>query len=120
MLKIFTRYVSIGVVNTIIHWMCFGFLLYYFEESQAISNLVAFAVAVTFSFFANAIWTFKTRATSGRYVAFVLFMGMMATFTGYLADSLGLPPVVTLVVFSAFSLTAGFLYSKFIVFRNAK
>lgn len=71
-------------------------------------------------FFANAKWTFNSQATSGRYAAFVFFMGIMAALTGYVADSIGAPPVVTLIAFSAFSLVAGFIYSKFIVFRDAK
>ncbi len=53
-------------------------------------------------------------------MAFVTFMGVMAGLTGYVADEVGAPPVVTLVVFSGFSLVAGFIYSKFIVFRDAK
>jgi len=47
-------------------------------------------------------------------------MGIMAGMTGYIADAMGAPPVVTLVVFSGVSLAAGFIYSKFIVFRDAK
>ncbi|WP_201746167.1 GtrA family protein, partial [Citrobacter werkmanii] len=112
--------VSVGVINTALHWLVFGVLLHFFGASQAVSNVVAFCVAVTFSFFVNAKWTFKSHATSGRYIAFVLFMGFMAALTGHIADALGAPAVVTLVAFSAFSLIAGFIYSKFIVFRDAK
>ncbi|EPC4021146.1 GtrA family protein [Enterobacter kobei] len=120
MLKLFTRYVSVGVINTALHWFCFGVLFHFFGASQALSNVIAFCIAVTFSFFANAKWTFKSKATSGRYIAFITFMGVMAGLTGYVADEIGAPPVVTLVVFSGFSLVAGFIYSKFIVFRDAK
>ena len=88
--------------------------------NQAISNLIAFCVAVTFSFFVNAKWTFKSKATTGRYVAFVIFMGCVATLTGYIADRLHAPALITLMAFSGFSLVAGFIYSKFIVFRDAK
>jgi hypothetical protein len=35
------------------------------------------------------------------------------------ADALHLPGVVTMVVFSGISLVLGFIYSKFIVFRDA-
>lgn len=120
MLKLFSRYVSVGVINTALHWLCFGVLLHFFGASQAVSNVVAFCIAVTFSFFVNAKWTFKTKATSGRYVSFVLFMGVMAALTGFIADEIGAPPMLTLIAFSAFSLVAGFIYSNFIVFRDAK
>ncbi|HDF8569948.1 TPA: GtrA family protein [Enterobacter hormaechei subsp. hoffmannii] len=120
MLKIFSRYVSVGVINTALHWLCFGALLHFFGVGQALANVIAFCIAVTFSFFGNAKWTFNAQATSGRYIAFVVFMGLMAALTGYIADVIGAPPIVTLVGFSAFSLIAGFVYSKFIVFRDAK
>ncbi|HDR2623539.1 TPA: GtrA family protein [Enterobacter chuandaensis] len=120
MLKLFSRYVSVGVINTALHWVCFGALLHFLDTTQAVANVIAFGIAVTFSFFANAIWTFKSQATSGRYIAFVTFMGIMAGMTGYIADAIGAPPIVTLVAFSGFSLVAGFIYSKFIIFRDAK
>lgn len=120
MLKLFSRYVSVGVLNTAIHWVCFGVMLSLIGMNQAISNLVAFCVAVTFSFFVNAKWTFKSKATTGRYVAFVIFMGAMAALTGYIADRLHAPALITLIAFSGFSLVAGFIYSKFIVFRDTK
>ncbi|MDD7996945.1 translocase [Kosakonia sp. H7A] len=119
MLKLFSRYVSIGVINTALHWVCFGMFLH-FGASQAVSNLAAFCIAVTFSFFANAKWTFRSRATSGRYIAFVVFMGAMAALMGYISDAMKFPPVLTLTTFSGFSLIAGFIYSKLIVFRDAK
>lgn len=53
-------------------------------------------------------------------MAFVIFMGVMAALTGYIADRLHAPAPMTLIAFSAFSLVAGFIYSKFIVFRDAK
>lgn len=120
MIKLFSRYLTIGVVNTIIHWIVFGVLLYVFHASQALSNLGAFCVAVTFSFFANAKYTFKARATSGRYLLYLGFMGALSAATGWLADYCGLPALFTLIAFSAISLICGFFYSKFIVFRSEK
>ncbi|EHO6297680.1 GtrA family protein, partial [Salmonella enterica subsp. enterica serovar Heidelberg] len=54
MLKLFGRYISVGVLNTAIHWLCFGVMFSMIGFSQAISNVIAFCVAVTFSFFVNA------------------------------------------------------------------
>ncbi|MBJ9598129.1 GtrA family protein [Citrobacter werkmanii] len=64
MLKLFGRYVSVGVLNTAIRWLCFGALFSLIGLGQSISNLVAFCVAVTFSFLVNAKWTFKSKATT--------------------------------------------------------
>lgn len=119
MLKLFVRYTSVGVINTLLHWLVFV-ILFVSGASQAIANLVAFCVAVTFSFFANARWTFNAQATTFRYVLYVVFMGTMAAGVGKVADSAHLNPIITLVAFSAISLAAGFIYSNFIVFRVKK
>ncbi|MDI5399919.1 primosomal replication protein, partial [Salmonella enterica subsp. enterica serovar Kentucky] len=51
-----------------------------------------------------------------------LFRTRSTLLQGYLeeADKCSLPPLLTLVTFSAISLICGFIYSKFIVFRDAK
>lgn len=119
MAKIFARYATIGVLNTAIHWITFAVLVER-GQLQSLSNFIAFCVAITFSFFANAKWTFGAKATTVRYVMYVFFMGMVALLIGSYADRLKVSPLATLVVFSAVSLVCGFIYSKYIVFRERK
>ncbi len=120
MLKLISRYAGIGVINTAIHWTVFALILKLFESGQAMANFGAFCVAVTFSFFANARWTFSSAATPLRYLLYVSFMGGMAALVGWLADACTLSPVVTLILFSFISLGCGFIYSNYIVFREVK
>jgi len=120
MLKLFSMYAIVGVVNTLIHWVAFAMFHYLAGLDQALSNLCAFCLAVTFSFFVNARITFKQDATTKRYFFYVLFMGAMAIAVGWSADLLQLPVIVTLVVFSAISLICGFYYSKLVVFKEKK
>ncbi|HGN8756686.1 GtrA family protein [Enterobacter asburiae] len=120
MIKLFSRYFIVGFFNTAVHWISFSVLFHLFGTNQTAANIISFSVAVTFSFICNAKWTFKQYPTAERYVVFVLFMGILSALTGYIADKVIAPPLVTLTTFSALSLVAGFLYSKFIVFRNAK
>ena len=120
MLKLFSRYVSVGVVNTAIHWTVFYLILCISGATQSLANFGAFCVAVTFSFFANARWTFSAETTTLRYMIYVAFMGALASAVGWAADKSGFPPLVTLVAFSAISLFCGFIYSRYIVFREAK
>nr|DAL41558.1 MAG TPA_asm: Dolichol monophosphate mannose synthase [Caudoviricetes sp.] len=47
-------------------------------------------------------------------------MGSLSAAVGWAADRSGMAPIVTLILFSAISLVCGFIYSKFIVFRDAK
>lgn len=119
MAKIFARYVTVGVINTAIHWIIFAICIER-GQPQSLSNFVAFCFAVTFSFFANAKWTFSAEATTIRYMMYVFFMGMVSIMIGSYADRLKVSPVATLVVFSAVSLICGFIYSKYFVFRERK
>ncbi|MEG5743156.1 GtrA family protein [Enterobacter hormaechei] len=120
MLKLFAKYTSIGVINTLIHWVVFAVCIYAFHTSQALGNFAGFVVAVSFSFFANARFTFKSSTTTMRYMLYVGFMGSLSAAVGWAADKSGMAPIVTLILFSAISLVCGFIYSKFIVFRDAK
>jgi len=118
-LNTFLRYASVGVLNTFVHWAVFA-LIFFSGFSQSISNVVAFCIAVTCSFFANARWTFKKEATTVRYMTYVLFMGGMAFCVGWIADKINANPIVTLITFSAVSLICGFIYSKLVVFKDDK
>lgn len=120
MIKLLSKYLSIGVINTAIHWAVFGILTIIFFTTQATANLIGFVVAVSFSFFANAKFTFQAKATTARYLSFVIFMGLLSYLTGLIADYISLPPLATLVMFSSISLILGFIYSKFFVFKDAE
>ena len=98
----------------------FAICIYAFHTVQALGNFAGFVVAVSFSFFANARFTFKASTTTLRYMLYVGFMGTLSAAVGWAADKSGLAPLITLIVFSAISLVCGFIYSKFIVFRDAK
>ncbi len=113
----FAKYFSIGILNTALHWVIFGLCFMLFNLSQANSNLMAFLIAVTFSFFMNAKFTFNKKPTGTRYILFTAFMAFLSYLTGLSADYLNLFPLITLVAFSAISLILGFVYSKYIVFK---
>ncbi|OVZ89403.1 GtrA family protein [Yersinia intermedia] len=120
MLKLFSRYISVGVVNTCIHWAVFACGVYLAGVNQAAANFIAFLVAVSFSFFANAKFTFKAETTPKGYVLYVGFMGIMSLITGKVSDYYHINPLITLIEFSAISLICGFLFSKFVIFKESK
>lgn len=118
LLKRFSRYLSVGVINTLLHWATFLLLNIGIGLAQSWSNLLAFAVAVTFSFFANARFTFHAEATLIRYLLFTGAMGGASYLVGAVADALALFPLITLVMFSALSLVLGFAFSQWVVFKE--
>jgi len=117
MKKQFTLYSLIGVLNTALHWVCFG-VLYSLGVSQAISNLVGFLFASLFSFVVNSKVTFKKELHLGRYLVFVLGMAGISLGIGFASDRYELHPIVTLLSFSIISLIFGFLWSKYVVFKG--
>ncbi|WP_213881357.1 GtrA family protein [Pseudomonas sp. dw_358] len=120
MFKLFAKYTTVGVLNTGLHWLVFSMLHFAGGVDQARSNLAAFCVAATFSFYVNARYTFKASATGLRYVLFIGFMGLCSWLVGYVGDEMQLHALVTLVAFSAISLIVGFGYSSFVVFRTRR
>lgn len=101
-----------------VHWSVFFFLLYGATLNQAWSNFIAYMFALTFSFYANARFTFKAKISKRRYVSFVSFMAVLSVVMGNIADEMALAPLVTMVVFSFISLVIGFSYSHLIVYRE--
>lgn len=120
MIKLFARYTSVGVINTIIHWIIFYVLFCILETNQSIANFSGFVISVTFSFLVNARFTFKSTASALKYMLYFSFMGLLSLTVGGLSDWLHMPSMVTLVTFSLISLVCGFIYSKYIVFKNIK
>ncbi len=120
MLKLFAKYTSVGVINTLIHWLIFSVCVYGLHVNQAMANFSGFVFAVSFSFFLNARYTFKAGTTTLRYMIYVGFMGALSLTIGRIADWIELNPIITLISFSLISLVIGFIYSRYIVFREAK
>lgn len=118
MLKVLLKYCVVGGGNTLLHWVTFAVIYNYIMHNQAISNLVGFCIAVTFSFFVNAKWTFNAEQTTLRYFMYVGFMGCLALAFGFMADKMQFNPLITLIGFTITSLVIGFLYSNFVVFRK--
>lgn len=70
MLKNFSIYTLIGILNTGLHYVVF-YALYVNSLNQSYSNLIAFLLSATFSFFMNAKFNFKYRVNKKKYFLFV-------------------------------------------------
>jgi putative flippase GtrA len=113
-----SSYTVIGVANTLIHWQIFFLLSVAASFSQAVSNLVAFCVAASFSFYMNGLYTFDSKLSVGGYLLFMAAMGALSYGVGHVGDLWRLHGLLTVALFSALSLVLGFLFSKYVVFRE--
>lgn len=114
----FVRYTSTGICNTVLHWVIFFCLYSLLGFNQALSNVVAFFFACSFSFIVNAYWTFKSSVSWFRYLLWISIMGSVAYITGFLSECLKWYPIFTLVLFSGLSLFFGYFFAKKIVFTD--
>ena len=113
-----SSYTVIGVANTLIHWQIFFLLSVAAGFSQAVSNLAAFCVAASFSFYMNALYTFDSKLSVGGYLLFMMAMGALSYGVGLAGDVWRLHGLLTVALSSALSLVLGFLFSKYVVFRE--
>lgn len=107
----FLKYLIVGIFNTAIHVVVFV-AMQLAGNDQALSNLVAFIAALSFSFIANARFTFRVPVSLMRYCLFVAGMGSLSASVGYFADCQRWPPSLTVGLFSLVSLLLGFVFSR--------
>lgn len=70
MLKLFAKYTSIGAINTLIHWVVFAVCKHASHTGQALWKFAGFVV-MSFIFFGNAKFTFKSFTTIMRYMLYI-------------------------------------------------
>lgn len=114
----FIKYIIVGIFNTAIHVGVFT-AMQVAGNGQALSNLVAFIIATSFSFLGNAWFTFRVPVSLMRYVVFVAGMGSISVWVGHLADGRGWAPWLTVGLFSLVSLLLGFAFARW-VFREKR
>lgn len=72
--KKFLSFGVIGVVNTVIHLVVYAIFYDTLKAGPFLSNTVAFISASTFSYFANAIFTFKPKNKSTMQFSVVMLV----------------------------------------------
>lgn len=72
--KKFITFGFIGVFNTVIHMLVYGIFYTDFSAGAFLSNVFAFIIASTFSYFANAYITFKPKNKTATQFSAVVFV----------------------------------------------
>lgn len=116
----FSTYALVGLANTLLHWQMFFVLRVAVGLDQSTSNLAAFCVAASFSYYLNAIYTFDAKLSAMGYLVFLCLMGALSYVVGYLGDRWQIHGLLTVAAFSLLSLVLGFLLSRFVVFRGQR
>jgi putative flippase GtrA len=114
----FSTYALVGLANTLLHWQMFFVLRVAVGLDQSTSNLAAFCVAASFSYYLNAIYTFDAKLSAMGYLVFLCLMGALSYVVGYLGDRWQIHGLLTVAAFSLLSLMLGFLLSRYVMFRG--
>lgn len=133
--KQFFNYAITGVLTTLVNWLVYSVLVKRFNLFINISNIIAWVVAVIFSFITNKLYVFPSESFEWKRLIkeFTLFFtgristGAMEIFGFPLLMVLGLNQsffgVEGLVAKMAIGVIVGILnyyISKYLVFRNKK
>lgn len=116
---LFSRYVCVGILNTLLHWSVFFLSYSFFCLGQSVSNLMGFLVSVIFSFFMNAKFTFRQNTSAPKFISYIIFMGGLSYVVGWIADYIKIDSIFTVSIFSILSLFLGFLYAHHVTFRTS-
>lgn len=115
----FITYGLIGILNTLIHFICFLLLLEIIKY-QTIANFFGFMAGLIFSFFMNAKFTFKQDVSLIKFVKMTLVSGGISIFFGFIGDYLSLSPYLTFSVYVLVNPIIGFLLTRFYVFNKKR
>lgn len=118
MITNFIKYILIGFFNTILHISIFFTMYLFFNLSQSISNFIGFFIAVSFSYFINSKYNFKSQYNIKKYLYFVLLMGLISFVIGFISDQNQINPFITMIIFTLISLILGFFLSKYYIFKR--
>lgn len=110
-------YGAIGVLNTGIHFAIFYFVVQ-LTYSQAIANSLGFVVAVVFSFYMNARFTFRVQPTLTKFLKMFVSMLIVSFVFGALGDYWMVTPCLTFIIYCVLNPIIGFLVAKFFVYST--
>ena len=122
----FTRFLLVGVSNTLLCYLVFIILfsiLPALPVRAALAQAAGYAAGTLWSYHWNARWTFQTQPSGFRmFFRFVaLQLSLLATSAltiGYLVDYLEFPVTVTWIAVAAVMTILNFLGMRYLVFRE--
>jgi len=125
-------YLFFGVLTTLVNWTIFTFIVQLTPRTVAVSNLIAWACAMTFAFIVNKIFVFESQSwapsvVGGQAITFFgtrLVTGLieiigvpLLVFMGIAHTILGIEGFVAKMLVSIFVIIANYIFCKFIVFQ---
>ena len=121
LLKQLSSYAVIGFISTLIHAVVAMFAIYQFGISSMIANVIAFLIALTFSYIGNASIVFKASLSNRNFIRFVSINGLSITlvaYTSHLIDGTQIPPYFSVLLAIIIVPGIGFFAHKYWTFST--
>jgi len=74
-----TRFVIVGLLNTVVNFSILNFSFYYLNQSKLVSSFIATTCAVVFSFILNRYFVFEDKGHLGKQIAAFILVTVVGT-----------------------------------------
>ena len=122
----FSIYTIVGVVTTLLNYATYFILLSLTDQSIIVSNIMAWVIAVTFSYIMNRKFVFisKNQRIISEFVSFLsgrVLTGFIETLViAVLINSAGLPNAPVKISASIIAAVLNYFVSRYCVFSNCE
>ena len=121
--KQFLKFCLIGLEKTILTYIIFLILFYFFRVNYMIAAAIGFIIGVLFGFIFDKTYTFnskrKSATTLPKYFLVYLFtLGFNLVFLRILVETRGINPIISNLISQPFIVLVNFLGTKIFVFKN--
>lgn len=122
------RFLIAGGVNTLVGLSVYPalyFLLTPLGIGYIQALILASIISITFSFYSNKIFVFKSKGSAGReYVKFfsfyAIYMGLNLACLPTMVEVLKMPPVIAQTIFSIAVVVSSYFWHNFITFKKSR
>ncbi len=125
--KSFLLYGVFGVATTLINVISYLFFYHVAAQTNVVSNVFAWIIAVAFAYITNKIWVFESRsfkksevlAEIWKFISCRLATGVLDLLIMYLGvDVAKGSPSVLKVISNIFVILANYVFSKLVIFKK--
>ncbi len=121
----FIRFCLVGLESTILTYLLFTILYYFFTTNYLLASAIGFLAGVFLGFIFNKLYTFesnkKSIMTLPQYFMIYLFsLGLNLISIKILVESFFLAPLLAMILVNPAILVVNFFGTKIIVFKNKR
>lgn len=121
----FIKFCLIGLESTVLNYLVFLILFYYFSINYLFSAGAGFVSGVFVGFIFNKLYTFRSKDSTSKTIPLyflVYLFSLVVTILGlkFLVESLGIKPLIGTAILIVITTIINFFGTKVLVFKNKR